>query len=107
MGVDRRIITPEGYALDFEWDGDVVTRAFWEPRSLATKQHNVELRKHDVPKDTALGRPALSMDEVDRYTIAKLFPGINSADAKERSKEWRRFIASPLSAPYRVIDNVS
>lgn len=107
MSIDRRITTPEGYLLDFEWDGETVVRRFTEPKSYHTKVHNAELRKSEVPRETVLGRPALSMDEVDRYTIAKLFPGINSADTQERSREWRRFIASPLSEPYRVIENVN
>ena len=107
MAIDRREITPEGYLFDYEWEDEKITRRFSQPRSYYTKLHNAELRKHDVPRETAMGRPALSLDEVDRYTIAKLFPGINSFDPQERSQAWKTFIKSPLSEPYRVIRNVS
>jgi hypothetical protein len=107
MTTKWRETTPEGLVLDYEQDGERVTRAMYEPRSLATKLHNAELRKHDVPRDTPLGRPALSMEMVDIYTASKLFPDLMSPDADSRNKAWRKFIASPMSDPYKVIDGVN
>ena len=105
MSIDRRITT-DGFHLDFEWDGDVVTRRITQPKARETLLVNKELRKEKL-HETKLGmRPALRMEEVDRYTIAKLFPGINSADSKERSDAWTKFIKSPLSFPYRVQDTI-
>ncbi len=102
----QREFDPLGYIIDYEFDGldnGKLSRTFWQPHSLEVKLHNKELRKDSqFGADSLVGRWALSMDEIDRYTIGKLFPGINSLDAEERAQEWRRFLRSPLSEPYKV-----
>ena len=85
------------------------TRTWWDTEGPALREHNSELRKAEGLGEDAMGgligRWALSMNELDRYTVGKMFPGINSFDAEERSKEWVRFLKSPLSAPYKVRDD--
>lgn len=88
----------------YEWDGFTVTRAEYQPKGRATKQFNQELQKMDL-QESQLGKWALQMDELDRKHVAKLFPGIDAHDREDRNKEWRRFLKSPLSAPYRVQRN--
>lgn len=100
MSVDRWEREGE-YVIGYEWDGLTVTRGIWQPRARATLELNKELRKEELPSGPQ-GLWCLSMNEIDRKTIAKLFPGIDAPDRDERNREWRRFMASPLSEPYRV-----
>ena len=86
----------------YEWDGFTVTRAEYSPASLQAKRWNQEARKIDLKGDDQLGKHALSMSELDRKHVARPFPGIDAPTAEDRNKEWRRFLASPLSEPYRV-----
>lgn len=92
----------DNFVHAYEWDGFTVTRAEFEPKGRATKELNKELRKYDLKDNKHMGKWALSMDELDRKHVGKLFPGINSLDREDRNKEWRRFLKSPLSEPYRV-----
>lgn len=91
----------DGFVHAYEWDGFNVTRAEFEPKGKATKELNKEIRKYDLD-ETSAGKWVLSMDELDRKHVAKLFPGIDALDPEDRNKEWRRFLVSPLSEPYRV-----
>ena len=93
------------FLIGYEWDGYTVTRGIFQPRAAATLELNKELRKTTL-SDGPVGRWALSMNDIDRRALARLFPDINSPDAELRTKAWKRFMASPLSEPYKVRDKV-
>jgi hypothetical protein len=45
----------------------------------------------------------LRIPEQDYYALLRLFPNLNNnRDAMAREDEWKRFMVSPLSEPYRV-----
>ena len=101
MTIDRREYV-DGYVIGYEWDGTTVTRGIMQPKIAQTLELNKELRKEHIPASPLLGRWALSMDELDRKAVSRLFPDVDAPDPAIRSKAWRQFFASPLSEPYRV-----
>lgn len=55
-----------------------------------------------APRDTGMGKVALSWPEFDYYVCMHRFPELNSRDAEIRLKATRKFMASPVSEPYKV-----
>lgn len=104
MTIDKREYV-DGYVLGYEWDGTTVTRGIMQPKIAQTLALNSELRKTHIPA-SSMGRWALSMDELDRKAVSRLFPEVDAPDPEIRSKAWKRFFASPLSEPYRVRDKI-
>ncbi len=58
-----------------------------------------------APRDSGMGHVALSIPEYDYFILQIRFPELASRDAGVRLAAWKRFIASPLSEPYRVHRN--
>ncbi|MFM2447139.1 MAG: hypothetical protein RI936_1586, partial [Pseudomonadota bacterium] len=48
------------------------------------------------------GKLALRIPVEDYAELRRRNPSLAAADATERTRAWRAFIASPESAPYRV-----
>lgn len=104
MTIDRREYV-DGYVIGYEWDGTTVTRGIMQPKIRETLELNKRLRNEHIPA-SHMGRWALSMDELDRKAVSKLFPDVDAPDPETRAKAWRRFFASPMSEPYRVRDKL-
>jgi hypothetical protein len=67
---------------------------------------NEYLRVTDGTRDPEWGRWALSIPVDDHAALVKLLPDLQSHDAIERTKAWAKFMASPLSLPYRVTEKI-
>lgn len=65
------------------------------------------IRERTLPKPPGqdFGYLALSIPEFDYYVLQQRFPDLKSPDHEIRLKAWKKFIASPLSEPYRVNRN--
>lgn len=55
-----------------------------------------------APRETALGRVALRIPDLDFAVLRVRFPDLASPDNETRHKAWLKFIKNPLSEPYRV-----
>jgi len=63
------------------------------------------IREGIDPKARGLGGfsgTELSIPELDYAILQALYPELNSRDATERTKAWKKFAASPESEPYRL-----
>lgn len=64
-----------------------------------------QIREGARPKprdDTALGRVALSIPELDFAILRARFPDLASPDNARRTAAWREFMKGPLAEIYRV-----
>ena len=64
---------------------------------------NLEMAKaEDSVRDLSFGRMMFSIPEDHRRILALIFPGIDSPDGKERTKEWKKIMKHELTLPYRI-----
>lgn len=62
-----------------------------------------ELRKKEHHKDMeGVGRIALNIPDPIKPLLKAYFPELYQADSQLAAKEWKRFINSPDSQPFRV-----
>lgn len=64
-----------------------------------------EIRQGTRPKPAempVMGRVVLSIPELDFYVLKHRFPDLASPDNEIRTRAYKKFLASPLSEPYRI-----
>jgi len=74
-----------------------------QKRDYAHIKFNLAMAKaEDSVRDLTFGRMMFSIPEDHRRILALIFPGIDSEDAKDRTKEWKKLMKNDLTIPYRV-----
>ena len=59
-------------------------------------------KAEDSVRDLTFGRMMFSIPDDHRRILALIFPGIDSEDAIERTKEWKKLMKHELTYPYRL-----
>jgi hypothetical protein len=90
-------------AGDFAIEDGKVHRRLSSPQREGILKENMTLQN-----DPGALRPLESMGcelripEPDYYMLIELFPELNSPDGETQTRAWQRFLANPISDPYRV-----
>ena len=70
-------------------------------------EHVRQIRDGVIPsRDLPFGRVILRIPVEDMPTLRRLYPGLVSRDADERTRAWQAFARSHASFPYRTAPKV-
>jgi hypothetical protein len=75
----------------------------WQQPDRDRKMAEVaRIRRERAARKMAWGQPALEIPELDLAMLKLRNPDLDAPDRATKLAAWRRFMASPESAPYRV-----
>lgn len=94
-----------GMQTRFWMEQNHLVRQRTQPERKMILEH-VQQRRNDgnVPdKSEALGRPALTIPEMDYWELIKKYPDLDpqNGDTDTQTKAWLKFMRSTASIPYR------
>ena len=79
-----------------------IVRENYQPTRKAVLAATKYRRDHPgIMKDSPFGRAMLTIPQLDYQRLIKHYPALNSHDAVEQTKAWKRFLRSPESEAYR------
>ena len=99
-----------GMLTRFRMEGDHLVRARYQPERKMILDHVAQRRiDKSVPdKSEALGRPALTIPELDYWDLIAKYPDLDPkvGDAQTQTRAWLKFMNSSASRIYRNFDRV-
>ena len=79
-----------------------IVRENYQPSRTAVLEATKYRRDHPgIMQDAPFGRAMLTIPELDYQRLIKHYPALDSLDAVEQTKAWKRFLRSAESEPYR------
>jgi hypothetical protein len=86
-------------------DGTVARSRSYQPNRAAILKQNRELRKSpDAVRTTSFGKLELDIPITDWKVLGKFFPGLDDPSHPDHKWQMRRFLKSPASDPYRIVE---
>jgi hypothetical protein len=96
-------INEDGIIADFHVDGTKVHRRLIDPNRTAILERNKELRRNQgAVRTTSFGKLELDIPIPDWKALCSVFPALGDNTHPDHKKTLRKFMASDLSAPYKV-----
>lgn len=102
----------EGIILNPAWDEPVKTRLVPDGRELVgemiqpgatTMLEGIQtIRDNRLAKSFGWGRAELEIPFIQLENLKRRYPELGSTDQETKTRAWKKFAASPESAPYRV-----
>ena len=94
-----------GYQTHVEIENGIAKSHSTQHDRSAILERNAELRKNDGAVRTwDFGKLELDIPITDFKVLAKLYPGLDDPRHPDHKYQMRKFLKSPASAPYRVIE---
>jgi hypothetical protein len=100
----RKFYIPGGGVTgEYHIDGDKVHRRLISPVADKVMERNKELRRNPgAVRTTSFGKLELDIPLAHMPMLDKYFPGIANPAHPDHKWQLRRFMKSPVSAPYRL-----
>ena len=97
-----RQLSPDDVRTKVWFEHGHIVRENYQPTRKAVLEATKYRRDHPgIMKDAPFGRAMLTIPQLDYQRLMKVYPALNSLDAVEQTKAWKRFLRSAESEPYR------
>jgi hypothetical protein len=83
-------------------DGDRLVGEMVQPGATLLLDGIKTIRDNRLAKSLDWGRAELEIPIIQLDNLKRRYPELASPDAETKTRAWKRFAASPESAPYRV-----